>query len=431
VSGSSSGRTDPSEGANQVVGNVSETPVQPTQGQKQTLVEGEGPSDTQTQEPGTIATADVVVLDNEEAEVEAGQAEAEVEAGTTKRQKRCTSIVWKYFTKHTEIVEINGKKYEQLWGYCNFPNCKQRYRAECNYGTTGFRNHLKSAHSVVKGQLQLKAEKDHGKDITNIQPYKYDQEVSVKKMHLAIIMHEYPFNIVEHEYFVDFIKSLRPSFPFKSRVTARNEIMDIYLEQKDNLYAYLKTVPSRFSATMDMWTSCQNKGYMCVTLHWIDDEWRIQKRIVGFFHVEGRHTGHKLAESFTEVMVNWFVEKRLFALTLDNAAANKVAVTDIIIDLKENGNASLVCDDIFFHIRCACHILNFVVLECLECLCHPGVWSRFPPVSVVFSSVFNRFRRPVYPASRPAPAPITGEIIWDGRRLRHFPFVFVRFHRYS
>jgi hypothetical protein len=155
------------------------------------------------------------------------------------------------------------------------------------------------------------------------------------------------------------------------------------------------------------------------------------KENCSFFHVEGRHTGHKLAESFTEVMVNWFVEKRLFALTLDNAAANKVAVTDIIIDLKENGNASLVCDDIFFHIRCACHILNFVVLECLECLCHPGVWSRFPPVSVVFSSVFNRFRRPVYPASRPAPAPITGEIIWDGRRLRHFPFVFVRFHRYS
>jgi hypothetical protein len=133
-------------------------------------------------------------------------------------------------------------------------------------------------------------------------------------------MHEYPFNIVEHECFVEFIKSLRPSFPLKSRITARKDIMDIYLEEKEKLYAYLKTVPSRFSATMDMWTSCQNKGYMCATLHWIDDEWHIQKRIVGFFHVQGRHTGHKLAESFTEVMVKWFVEKKLFALTLDRMA---------------------------------------------------------------------------------------------------------------
>jgi hypothetical protein len=45
----------------------------------------------------------------------------------------------------------------------------QDARAECNYGTTGFRNHLRSAHSIVKGQLQLKAEKDHGKDVTTFQ----------------------------------------------------------------------------------------------------------------------------------------------------------------------------------------------------------------------------------------------------------------------
>jgi len=44
-------------------------------------------------------------------------------------------------------------------------------------------------------------------------------------------MHEYPFNIVEHEYLVDFIKSLRPSFPIKSRVTVRKEIMGKYLEE--------------------------------------------------------------------------------------------------------------------------------------------------------------------------------------------------------
>jgi len=37
-----------------------------------------------------------------------------------------------------------------------------------------------------------------------------------------------------------------------------------------------------------------------------------------------------LAEVFTEVMVKWFVEKKLFALTLDNASNNLVVVTDLI-----------------------------------------------------------------------------------------------------
>ena len=50
---------------------------------------------------------------------------------------------------------------------------------------------------------------------------------------------------------------------------------------------------------------------------------------MGFFHVEGRPTGIKLAQCFTEVMVKWFVEKKLFSLTLDNASNNLVVVKDI------------------------------------------------------------------------------------------------------
>jgi hypothetical protein len=123
----------------------------------------------------------------------------------------------------------------------------------------------------VKGQQQLKFGKNPGSENAHVQPFKYDQEVSLKKLNLAITMHEYPFNIVEHEYLVDFIKSLRPSFPIKFCVSVRKEIMDRYLEEKETLYAHVKTMKCRFSATMDMWTSCQNKGYMCITIHWTDD----------------------------------------------------------------------------------------------------------------------------------------------------------------
>jgi hypothetical protein len=66
-------------------------------------------------------------------------------------------------------------------------------------------------------------------------------------------------------------------------------------------------------------------------------------------------------------MVKWYVDKRLFALTLDNASANEVAVRDIIADLRANASAStLVCDGLFFHVRCACHILNLVARDGLS-----------------------------------------------------------------
>ena len=118
-------------------------------------------------------------------------------------------------------------------------------------------------------------EKDGGKDMTAVVPYRYDEEASLRKFYLAIVMHEYPFNISEHEYFVDFIKSLHPTFPIRSRVTIRKEIMNTFLAEKERLYSMFKSVSCRFSATMDMWTLNQNKSYMCVTVHWIDDNWCI------------------------------------------------------------------------------------------------------------------------------------------------------------
>ena len=45
-------------------------------------------------------------------------------------------------------------------------------------------------------------EKDNGKGIKVVVPFRYDEEESLRKFYLAIVMHEYPFNISEHEYFV-------------------------------------------------------------------------------------------------------------------------------------------------------------------------------------------------------------------------------------
>lgn len=137
-----------------------------------------------------------------------------------------------------------------------------------------------------------------------VETYRYDETVSLKKFYMAIIMHEYPFNIVEHDYFVDFIKSLRPTFPIKSRITVRKDILNIYEEEKKKLWQHLLTLSCRFSTTMDMWTSNQNKSYMCITVHWIDDTWKMQKRIIKFMHVEGHHSGSNMCKEFYESRIS-------------------------------------------------------------------------------------------------------------------------------
>ncbi|KAF0934275.1 hypothetical protein E2562_024465 [Oryza meyeriana var. granulata] len=76
----------------------------------QVIVSGVG-GDTRNQEEGqhTLSTVEILALDDDDPE------EEEVAGSTGKRKKRCTSVVWQYFTKKTVVVKVDGKKYEQLW----------------------------------------------------------------------------------------------------------------------------------------------------------------------------------------------------------------------------------------------------------------------------------------------------------------------------
>lgn len=279
----------------------------------------------------------------------------------TKKAKKCSSEVWSHFDKYEKkVVGDDGTEIVELWAKCK--KCSYTSRRESNRGTTIFWSHLDKKHQIKSGQQLLNLKKSESG--TSVETYRYDEAVSLKKFYLAIIMHEYPFNIVEHEYFVDFIKSLRPTFPIKSRITIRKDTLNMFLEEKKKMYEYFKTLSCRFCTTMDMWTSNQNKCYMCITVHWIDDNWCMQKRIIKFMHVEGHHSGNNLCKVFYDSVLDWNLDRKLLALTLDNASANDVCARGLVQKL--NKIQPLICDGAFFHVRCLNHIFNLVAQDGLK-----------------------------------------------------------------
>lgn len=147
------------------------------------------------------------------------------------------------------------------------------------------------------------------------------------------------------------------------------------MDEKKKLFEQLKSLSCRFSATMDMWTSNQNKGYMSINIHWIDDKWQMQKRIICLPHVKGHNDGELLASEFVKGVMSWNLEKRLFALTLDNVAANDKCVRLVVKELNKLARIQkyhpLVCGGIFFHVRCLCHILNLVDQDGLSVIASP------------------------------------------------------------
>jgi len=93
-----------------------------------------------------------------------------------------------------------------------------------------------------------------------------------------IIHAEIPFLKFEDPYVHSWIKTLQPTFKIRGRQTIRNDCLKKYLEMKRELQVELRNLDSHVCLTSDIWTLSQNLGYMVVTAHYIDAEFRIKKK---------------------------------------------------------------------------------------------------------------------------------------------------------
>ncbi|KAL4198826.1 hypothetical protein AMTRI_Chr03g47970 [Amborella trichopoda] len=149
-----------------------------------------------------------------------------------------------------------------------------------------------------------------------------------------------------------------------SRFTIRSDVMKIYTSEKKRLHMELEKIPSRVSFTIDMWYSYRNQWYLCLTAHYIDESWKLQKRIHSFIYVSSPHTGEVIATTFLDLLVHWKLENKLFIVTLENVAYNDVAASSLQRQLYRN--SFLVLEGKMFHVRCCAHILNIIVQDGLK-----------------------------------------------------------------
>lgn len=281
--------------------------------------------------------------------------EKEIASGDTENNK-LTSDVWEHFKRQ----KVGGNL--EYIAVCNY--CHKRLSAKRKNGTSHLGTHMglcfmRSNHTVESTQKQLQAKKESGK--CKISTFSFNQETSRKELANMIIIHEYPLNMVEHWAFKKFVGSLQPMFRFVSRNTVKSDILKIYNYERAKTMSLLDSNRSRIAITTDMWTaSNQQKGFMAITSHFIDDNWELQSRIIRFLYVPCPHTAEVLSEALVSCLLEWNIDSKLSTLTVDNCTTND-AMIDILLEKISSSSLSLNGD--LFHMRCAAHILNLIVKE--------------------------------------------------------------------
>ena len=187
-------------------------------------------------------------------------------------------------------LHFKRQKIDDKWkAICKY--CDKKLLGETRQGTKHLHDHIRSCklrtargprQSMLKTMEQSTSSNNPTPESLVVGNYTFNQEEARKELVRMIILHEYPIMMVEHIGFRRYSKALQPLFKIVSRNTIKSDIMKLYQSEKSKQMKLLAKNKSRIAITTDMWTSSnQNKGYMSVTAHYIDDKWTLQNRILG------------------------------------------------------------------------------------------------------------------------------------------------------
>lgn len=134
------------------------------------------------------------------------------------------------------------------------------------------------------------------------------------------------------------------------------------MARKASLKDLISANKRRVSLTTDIWTAqATGASYMVITVHFIDEYWRLRKFIIRFKYITD-HKGATISRVLLECLPEWGIE-RIFTITVDNATANTSALSKFQRALQSRRADSLVLSGDFIHMRCYAHIITLIVKE--------------------------------------------------------------------
>uniref|UniRef100_A0A803MKL1 BED-type domain-containing protein n=1 Tax=Chenopodium quinoa TaxID=63459 RepID=A0A803MKL1_CHEQI len=283
------------------------------------------------------------------------------EQGAKRKRMKERSEVWEHFDKEDLPSGMQA--------ICKYCGMSYKCGAKKN-GTSVLWAHISRCRKYPfntpkdskQSLLSFKSAKEPSGGTSGLTYHKFDAGSIRKALSFMVIVDELPFKFVEGIGFRHFCGVIEPRFNVPSRITVAKDCFETYLTEKRKLKNVLKRCNSRVSLTTDTWTSIQQINYMCLTVHFIDNNWKLHKRILNFCPISS-HKGDDIGKEIEKCLLDWGLEN-VMCITVDNASSNDTAIG--YMRRKINGWKTGVLKGRFLHMRCVAHIVNLVVSDGLK-----------------------------------------------------------------
>ncbi|KAJ3689308.1 hypothetical protein LUZ61_018472 [Rhynchospora tenuis] len=281
----------------------------------------------------------------------------------TKKKRQFTSECWTHFQKVTDPP--NNEDGKVVAAICLVCGKVLKYKTETGTGSLKKhkRIHIQKGESVPEEHMPQMVQ-------TQIKEggfFKFDPDKARRSVIKFCVKKEYPLSLAADPCFEDMIKeAFQPYFKKSYHKQTRDELMNQFWTKRAQLFDEFKEAKYMVSITSDIWTTGKKgQPYCSVTAHWISDDdamgsWIINKRILAFRVLRFPHDGQAIFEHILEVLEEYNIRDKIFAVALDNASNNVSAIRIL------SNSLCPMLGGAFFHTKCACHILNLIVKDGLQ-----------------------------------------------------------------
>ncbi|CAL5081285.1 unnamed protein product [Urochloa decumbens] len=210
--------------------------------------------------------------------------------------------------------------------------------------------------------------KSHGKIVspernnittgTNRKNQEVNQNCSPKELIEMLAMHGHLPRMVEQDGFRKLVAWLNPMVTMPSRFELMGNKWKLHDQEQSRLMESLKALRSRvcLSAYICHYDPCL--AFLCLRVHYIDDEWEKRQKIIRFSPVNPSCNANELSDIIIRSIGQWGLCGKIFSIILDDAFTDDSVASNVKTRLQKWNKVA--ADQSLFVIRYATHLLDRV-----------------------------------------------------------------------
>ena len=100
------------------------------------------------------------------------------------------------------------------------------------------------------------------------------------------------------------INKFDPRYRFHNRHTIKDQILALFQSKREQVKLVTSKISEKVAFTSDIWTASNNTTFLSITIHYVDDSWKLKTFLLDIIPMTVHHNGINITDAIIEIYMN-------------------------------------------------------------------------------------------------------------------------------